>query len=61
MLQILLLHAHAESVPTIAKRGVHGGRPVAIYDVNERNEVARNAQLEAFFQRIGEWFDVLSK
>ena len=48
-------------VPTIAKRGVHGGRPVAIYDVNERNEVARNAQLEAFFQRIEEWFDALSK
>ena len=48
-------------VPTIAKRGVHGGRPVAIYDVNERNEVARNAQLEAFFQLIEEWFDALSK
>ena len=45
----------------MAKRGVHGGRPVAIYDVNELDEVACNAQLEAFFQRIEKWFDALSK
>ena len=30
-------------------------------DVHECNEVARDAQLEAFFQRTEEWFDALSK
>ena len=38
-----------------------GGRPVAIDDMYERDEVARDAQLEAFFQRTEEWFDMLSK
>ena len=45
----------------MAQRGACGGRPVAIDDVYERDEVARDAQLEAFFQRIKEWLDVLSK
>ena len=44
----------------MAQRGACGGRPVAIEEVYERDEVARNAQLEAFFQRIEEWFDALS-
>ena len=44
----------------MAQRGACRGRPVAIDDVYERDEVARNAQLEAFFQRIDEWFDALS-
>ena len=48
-------------VPTMAQRGACGGRPVAIDDVYERDEVARDAQLEAFFQRTEEWFDTLSK
>ena len=68
MLQILLLHAHAASVGIRARLGsYHGtkrsmwGRLVAIDDVYERDEVARDAQLEAFFQRIEEWFDALSK
>ena len=41
--------------------GACGGRPVAIDDVYERDEVAHDAQLEAFFQRTEEWFDALSK
>ena len=45
----------------MAQRGACGGRPVAIDDVYECDEVARNVQLEAFFQWIEEWFDVLSK
>ena len=45
----------------MAQREAHGGRLVAIDDVYERDEVAHNAQLEAFFQRIEEWFDALSK
>ena len=45
----------------MAQRGVCGGRPVAIDDVYERDEVACDAQLEVFFQRIEEWFDALSK
>ena len=43
------------------QRGVRGGKPVAIDDVYECDEVTRDAQLEAFFQRIEEWFDALSK
>ena len=45
----------------MAQRGTCGGRPVAIDDVYECNEVARDAQLESLFQRIDEWFDALSK
>ena len=45
----------------MAQRGACGGGPVAIDDVYERDEVARDAQLEAFFQRTEEWFDALSK
>ena len=45
----------------MAQRGACGGRPVAIDDVYECDEVACDAQLEAFFQRIEEWFDALSK
>ena len=45
----------------MAQRGVHGGKLVAIDDVYERDEVARDAQLEAYFQRTEEWFDALSK
>ena len=45
----------------MAQREAYGGRLVAIDDVYERDEVAHDAQLEAFFQRIEEWFDVLSK
>ena len=45
----------------MAQRGAYGGRPVAIDDVYERDEVARDAQLEAFFQRTEEWFDALAK
>ena len=45
----------------MAQRGARGGRPIAIDDMYECDEVARNAQLEAFFQRIEEWFDALSK
>ena len=40
----------------MAQRGVRGGKPIAIDDVYERD-----TQLEAFFQRIEEWFDALSK
>ena len=42
-------------------RGSHGGRHAAVDGQYECDEVARNAQLEAFFQRIEEWFDALSK
>ena len=45
----------------MAQRGACGGRHVAIDDMYERDEVAHNAQLEAFFQRIDEWFDAFSK
>ena len=45
----------------MAQRGACGGRLVAIDDVYERDEVARDAQLEAFFQRVEEWFDALLK
>ena len=45
----------------MAQKGACGGRPVAIDDMYECNEVACNTQLEAFFQRTEEWFDVLSK
>ena len=45
----------------MAQIGVRGGKPVAIDDVYECDEVARNAQLEVFLQRIEEWFDALSK
>ena len=45
----------------MAQRGIRGGKPVAIDNVNECDEVARTAQLEVFFQRIEEWFDALSK
>ena len=45
----------------MAQRGASGGRPVAIDDMYECDEVACDAQLEAFFQRTEEWFDVLSK
>ena len=43
------------------QRGASGGRPVAINDVYERDEVARDAQLKTFFQRTEKWFDTLSK
>ena len=45
----------------MAQRGVHGGKLVTIDDVYECDKVARDAQLEAFFQRTEEWFDALSK
>ena len=45
----------------MAQRGASGGRPIAIDDVYECDEIARNVQLGAFFQRIKEWFDALSK
>ena len=68
MLQILLLHAYAASVGIEARLGSYYGtkrsmwvKPVAIDDVYECDEVARNAQLELFFQRIEGWFDALSK
>ena len=48
-------------VPIMAQRGVHGRKPVAIDDVYEYDEVARDAQLEVFFQRTKEWFDAFSK
>ena len=48
-------------VPTIAQRGVHAGKPVAIDVVYECDEIARDAQLEVFFQQTKEQFDVLSK
>ena len=45
----------------MSQRGVRGGKPIAIDDVYERDEVSCDAQLEAFFQRIEKWFDALSK
>ena len=42
-------------------QGSHGERHAVIDGENECDKVARNAQLEAFFQRIEEWFDMLSK
>ena len=45
----------------MTQRGACGGRLVVIDDMYEHDEVARNAQLEAFFQQIEEWFDALSK
>ena len=42
----------------MAQGGACVGRPVAIDDVYEHDEVAHDAQLEAFFQRTKEWFDV---
>ena len=45
----------------MAQRGACGGRPVAIDDVYECDEVPRDAQLEAFYQRTEEWFNALSK
>ena len=35
-------------------RGSHGGRHAAVDGEYEYDEVARNTQLEAFFQRIKE-------
>ena len=35
----------------MAQRGVRGGRLIATDDVYECDKVARNAQLETFFQR----------
>ena len=40
-------------------RGSHGGRHAAVDGEYECDEVARNAQLEAFFQQIEEWFDAV--
>ena len=45
----------------MAQREACRGRLIAIDDVYECDEVARDAQLELFFQRIEEWFDALSK
>ena len=45
----------------MAQRGVHEGKPVAIDDMYECDEVARDAQLEVFFQWTNNWFDALSK
>ena len=45
----------------MAQRGVHGGKPVAIDDMYECDEVACDAQLEVSFQRTKEWFDAFSK
>ena len=42
-------------------RGSHGGRHAAVDGEYECDDVARNAQLEAFFQRIEEWFNALLK
>ena len=42
-------------------QGSHGGRHAIVDGEYECDEVVRNAQLEAFFQRIEEWFDTLSK
>ena len=38
----------------MAQRGACAGGPVVIEDVYECDEVARNAQLEVFFQRTEE-------
>ena len=68
MLQILLLHAYAAVVGIGARLGSYygtkrsmWGKSVAIDDVYECDEVAREAQLEAFFERIEEWFNALLK
>ena len=45
----------------MVQRGACGGRPIAIDNVYECDEVVREAQLEAFFQRIEEWFNALLK
>ena len=42
-------------------RGSHGGRHTAVDGEYECDEIARNAQLEAFFRQIEEWFNALSK
>ena len=42
-------------------QGSHGGRHTVVDGEYECDEVARNVQLEAFFQQIEEWFDALSK
>ena len=42
-------------------RGSHGGRHAAVDGEYECDEVGHDAQLEAFFQRIEEWFNALSK
>ena len=42
-------------------QGSRGERHTTVDGEYECDEVARNAQLEAFFQRIKEWFDGLSK
>ena len=42
-------------------QGSHGGRHATVDGEYECDEVACNVQLEAFFQRIEEWFDALSK
>ena len=42
-------------------RGSHGGRHAVIDGEYECDEITCNAQLKAFFQRIEEWFDALSK
>ena len=39
----------------------HGGTHAVVDGEYECDEVARDAQLEAFFQLIEEWFDALSK
>ena len=39
----------------------HGGTHAVVDGEYECDEVARNAQLEVFFQRIEVWFDELSK
>ena len=45
----------------MAQGGACVGRPVAIDDVYECDEVPRDAQLQAFFQQTEEWFDAFSK
>ena len=45
----------------MAQGGVYGGKPIAIDDMYECDEVARDAQLEVFFQWTNNWFDALSK
>ena len=42
-------------------RGSHGGRHATVDGEYECDEVARNAQLETFYQRTDEWFNALSK
>ena len=42
-------------------RESHGGRHAVVDGEYECDEVARDAQLEAYFQRTEEWFDALSK